>query len=197
MKKYLTLVASFVLVAALAVGGTLAYLTAQSEVITNTFTVGNVNIALAETKTDFKMVPGCTIGKDPVVTVEAGSEDSWVFVEVKESDNLDDFIAYTVDPSNWKELEGYNDIYYTFSKDIQNDRDIKVLLNNQVTVNSKVTKADMDALVADDPTTKDVNESTYPTLTFTAYAVQMAGFDTAKAAWDATFGKTETPPATP
>jgi len=188
MKKYLTLVASFVLVAALAVGGTLAYLTAQTDAIVNTFTVGNVNIALKETKTDFKMVPGCTIEKDPVVTVEAGSEDSWVFVKVEESANLDDFITYTVDPNNWTLLDESKGIYYTFSKDIQNDRNIKVLLNDQVTVKTTVTKEDMDGIT---------NQNASPKLAFTAYAVQMAGFDTAKAAWDATFGKTETPPATP
>ena len=48
-----------------------------------------------------------------------------------------------------------------------------VLANNQVTVKNTVTKEMMD----------DLTSSTLPTLTFTAYAVQKAGFTTAAAAW--------------
>ena len=48
MKKKITLVAtSVLLVAALVIGGTLAYFT-DTEEATNTFTVGNVDITLTE-----------------------------------------------------------------------------------------------------------------------------------------------------
>lgn len=48
MKKVLTYVLSLVAVAALAIGGTLAYLTDQTETKTNVFEVGNVDIELKE-----------------------------------------------------------------------------------------------------------------------------------------------------
>ena len=164
-----------------AVGGTLAWLTDETEAVVNTFTVGNINIDLTETTDDFKMVPGCTIDKDPVVTVKAESEDCWVFVKVEASKNLNDFIAYEVDANNWTQLdvEGLSPtekVYYCYAKDITADRNIKVLLNNQVTVKTTVTKEMMDALEGEN--------KPLPQLNFTAYAIQMAGFDTPKAAWE-------------
>lgn len=84
MKKKLTMVAALVLVFALGVTGTLAYLTAKSDTITNTFTVGNVTISLAETTgTSYKVVPGATVSKDPKVTVASGSEKCYVYVTVE------------------------------------------------------------------------------------------------------------------
>ena len=49
MKKKLTTVLAIVLVVALSVAGTYAYLTSKTATITNTFTVGNVKIDLTET----------------------------------------------------------------------------------------------------------------------------------------------------
>ena len=75
MKKKLTTVLAIVLVVALSVAGTYAYLTDKTATIKNTFTVGNVNIDLTEGTGEFyKMVPGTTIEKNPKVTVEADSE---------------------------------------------------------------------------------------------------------------------------
>ena len=76
------------LCAALLVGatvmGTLAYLKSTTETITNTFTVGNVTITLAETTgTEYHLVPGNTIKKDPTITVGATSEDCYLFVKVE------------------------------------------------------------------------------------------------------------------
>jgi len=85
MKKKLTIVVSLLLVMALSIGGTIAWLTDTTDAIQNTFTVGNVKIDLTETDVEdndtplansYKMVPGKTIDKDPTVTVEAGSEAS-------------------------------------------------------------------------------------------------------------------------
>ncbi|MBS6457766.1 MAG: hypothetical protein KH544_07255 [Firmicutes bacterium] len=55
----------------------MAYLTSKTQVITNTFTVGNINIELTETKPEnqqAKIIPGVDIVKDPKVTVKANSE---------------------------------------------------------------------------------------------------------------------------
>lgn len=172
MKKKLTTVLAIVLVVALSVAGTYAYLTDQTAAIKNTFTVGNVDIDLAETTTNYKMVPGNTIKKDPQVTVTANSEDSYVFVKVEKSSNFDSFMTYAI-ADGWKALDDVDGVYYRVYSSVATDTIYAVLKDNKVTVKSDVTKAMMDGLT----------EATYPTLTFTAYACQSAGFDTAAAAW--------------
>lgn len=95
MKKFkaLLVVACALLLVAASVFGTMAYLT-STDTVTNTFTVGKVNIKLDEAKVDadgkpvtpaervkensYKLLPGHTYTKDPTVTVEAGSEASYV-----------------------------------------------------------------------------------------------------------------------
>ena len=171
-------VALVLVVALVSVGGTIAWLTAQTGEVVNTFTVGNIDITLAETTTDYKMVPGNTIAKDPTVTVEGGSEACWLFVKIEESDNLDDFITYAVD-SGWTQLTGVTGVYYREVGANAADQSFNVLAtktgyaNGYVTVNSDVTKAQMGALT----------DATRPTLKFTAYACQKDNVSTAADAW--------------
>ena len=79
---------ALVLVIGCVAGGTVAWLVAKTEPVVNTFTYGNINIALTEeaggTEKQFKIIPGTNIVKDPKVTVTAGSEDCWLFVKVVE-----------------------------------------------------------------------------------------------------------------
>lgn len=187
-KKILVPLVAMAMMASAMVGGTLAYLSDKTDKVVNTFTVGNVGITLAETTTDFKMVPGVEIAKDPVVTVEADSEDCYLFVEVKKSENLDNYIAWEED-SNWTEtavtikdggkLYVYNDVVVTSGQ----DQKFHFLKNDKVKTLETVEKNMMDAI--------QQNPNSAPTLTFAAYAVQAAGFDTPMAAWNATFGKPE------
>lgn len=178
--KTLIVALAVMLVIGCAVGGTLAWLTDTTDEVENTFTVGNIDISLAETKKDFKMVPGATIDKDPKVTVEAGSEACWLFVKVTKSDNLDSFISYTID-SDWTELTGVagvSGVYYRQVEDLSGSATgmvYSVLTNNRVTVKDTVTKDMMDAITA--------GTAADPTLTFKAYAVQKAGVATAADAW--------------
>lgn len=173
MKKKLTTVLAIVLVVALSVAGTYAYLTDKTGPVVNTFTVGNVNIDLTEKTTDYKMVPGTTINKDPKVTVKADSEDCWLFVKVVKSDNFDSFLTYDM-ANGWTALDGVNGVFYRQVEAGTADQDFAVLANNTVSVKSDVTKAMMDGLT----------DATRPTLTFTAYACQTAGFeDNAAGAW--------------
>ena len=174
-KKTLALLLALVLVFGAAVGGTIAYLTDTTGPVTNTFTVGNINIDLAETATDFKMVPGCDITKDPKVTVVANSEACWLFVRIDESTNLDDFISYTV-ASGWTQGDGTNipsNVWYRSVTASATDQTFSVLTGDKVAVKDTVTKTMMDGLT----------DNTRPTLTFTACAVQADGFDTAAAAY--------------
>lgn len=88
-KKLGTLVGSLALVAALGVGATLAYFT-DSQDVTNTITMGNVDIDLDEPNypgegedneiTD--ITPNQTIVKDPTITLQEGSEDAYVRAKI-------------------------------------------------------------------------------------------------------------------
>ena len=118
------------------------------------------------------MVPGVTIVKDPKITVKSGSEACYLFVKVEKSANLDDFINYTM-ATVWTALTGADGVYYRVVNATTSDTTFSVLANDQVTCNDTVTKAMMDALT----------EDTYPTLTFTAYAVQQSGSASAAEAW--------------
>lgn len=172
--KTLIVALAVMLVVGCAVGGTLAWLTDTTDEVENVFTVGNIDISLAETTTNFKMVPGATISKDPKVTVEAGSEACWLFVKVTESDNLDDFISYTI-ANGWTELTGVSGVYYREVAASTTDAVYSVLTSDQVTVKDSVTKDMMDSITN--------QTATAPTLTFKAYAVQKAGVATAADAW--------------
>lgn len=152
-------------------GGTLAWLTASTTPVTNTFTTSNIDITLAETKggtnKEFKMIPGYTIEKDPKVTVVANSEDCWLFVKVEKSSNFGSFMTCEM-ATGWTQLTDAtgNDVANVFCRKVTAstaDQPFDVLKNNQVSVLSTVTKADMNALTS----------NTYPTLTVTAYASQL------------------------
>lgn len=159
-------------VMAVSVGGTIAWLTAQTATVTNTFTAGDINITLAETTTDYKMVPGNTIAKDPKVTVKGGSEACWLFVKVEKANDFDTFMTYGM-ADGWTALAGANGVYYREVPAAAADTSFDVLAGNQVTVKTDVTKAQLNAL----------NENTQPKLTFTAYAVQKDNIADAAAAW--------------
>lgn len=104
--KALRLSMCAVLLVAVSIFGTLAYLT-DRDTVTNTFTVGSVGLKLdeADVKPDgsyetnpdsrvqaneYHLLPGHTYYKDPTVTVNAGSEDAYVrmIVTVKNIDQL-------------------------------------------------------------------------------------------------------------
>lgn len=171
-KKIVLVVTALVLVLCCAIGGTLAWLIDTTNSVVNTFTYGDINIDLTETTgTEYKMVPGNTIEKDPTVTVKADSEACWLFVKVEESDNFDDFMTYSI-ATGWTALTGVDGVYYREVAATTVDTEFSVLADDQVTVKDTVTKDD---LTADD--------FTAPTLTFTAYAVQKDAATTAAAAW--------------
>lgn len=170
-KKTLALVLALTLLVAGVVGGTLAWLTAKTDEVKNTFTVGDINIGLTETTTDYKMVPGNTIAKDPTVTVKANSEACWLFVQVTKSENLDAFITYAI-ADGWTALPGVDGVYYREVPASAADQTFPVLAGNAVTVKSDVTK-----------TMLETAKTVVPTLTFKAYAVQQDNVASASDAW--------------
>jgi predicted ribosomally synthesized peptide with SipW-like signal peptide len=96
-KKTFVMILALVLVLGLAVGGTIAYLTATSSEVKNTFTVGKIEIKLEEhsdgtstgdvvtSRENIKVLPGSTVAKDPFVTVLSGSEKCYVYAKVVNS----------------------------------------------------------------------------------------------------------------
>ncbi len=109
-KAFLLVLCAMVLVFA-SVLGTMAYLTSTDKV-TNTFTVGSVEIELDEAKVDlygnpvdgadrvdannYKLIPGHIYTKDPTVKIKGGSEQAYVRMFVK--------------------VENYSQLTNTFSK---------------------------------------------------------------------------------
>jgi len=173
MKKILVLSLAALLLVAVSVGGTVAYLTAQTTTVTNTFTESKVNITLTETTGEtYKMVPGADIAKDPRVNVLANSEACWVFVKIEKENNFDTFLSFDV-ADGWSELDGVSGVYYREVAASAANQDFNVLKDNKVVVSEDVTNEQMNALTA----------TTRPQLKFTAYAVQKAGFANAAAAW--------------
>ena len=165
-KKSLALVLALAMIVVCVVGGTLAWLIDKTDPVTNTFTTSDVDITLTETTTNYQMIPGYTIAKDPKVTVLADSEKCYLFVKVAESDNFDTFMTYEM-AAGWTQGDGTNipsNVYYRVVDTADMGTAYSVLANDKVTVKDTVTKADMDGLKA--------NVATQPTLTFTAYACQ-------------------------
>lgn len=179
-KVFLSLLA-LVLVAGCAVGGTIAWLTATTEPVVNTFTYGKIKIKLTETTgTEYKIIPGVNISKDPKVTVIGGSEACWLFVKVAEKGTfVTDKVTYSI-AEGWTALDATNHpgVYYREVDAVTADTNFNVLAgdatypNGVVTVSENLTKKDIKGLT-----------ETRPQLIFTAYAVQKDGINTAAEAW--------------
>lgn len=179
-KKSLALVLALALMVVGAVAGTLAWLTAESAPVVNTFTTSDIKVELTETPETYKMIPGYTIHKDPQAKVLAGSEECFLFVKLDKSANFDNLLTYEM-ANDWTKLEGVTDtVYYREVLTADIGTAYSVLKNDQVTVKGDVTKEQMNDM--------DAGKIAKPTLTITAYASQLyksAGVKfSAKEAWD-------------
>ena len=187
MKKKLMTVLALVLVIALSVAGTYAYLTSQ-DTVTNTFTVGNVSITMDEAAVneygqklndkgtvavegdtladrvdhnEYKLVPSHTYVKDPTIYVGTNSEDCYLFVEITNGLGNDGTINGI---TGWTKVAGTDNVYY---------------YNNVVSANAKVKVFDSFtfASTADPATYKDAS------IVIKACAIQADGFADAAAAY--------------
>ena len=207
MKKKLMTVLALVLVIAMSVAGTYAYLT-STDTVKNTFTVGDVQIKLDEAKAntdgtpvqgadrvkanEYKLLPGHKYAKDPMVTVLAGSESSYVkmtvtFSNAAELDAIFDPNGATLtnifngyDSTNWiykgntKDTENNTRTYEFWYKETVAAPTADVALDalfDSITVPGTITNAQL-------ATNKDM------TITVNAYAIQADGFADAADAWD-------------
>ena len=189
--KMFVMMLALVLVFGCAVGGTIAWLTATTDSVTNTFTYGDIKIDLFEHKydattneldektevksvTDYKIIPGKNLPKDPTVRVKAGSEACWLFVKVEETGTfVANKVTYSVKTGDdgWTALPGVAGVYYREVGAVTQDTTFKVLTDDQVTVSDQLTKEDI----------KNITGS--QVLKFTAYAVQREGINSATDAW--------------
>ena len=133
MKKKLMMALSLVLVAALSITGTIAWLTATTNQVTNTFTVGKIAMEMDEAATnefgvvipgedrrdanEYKLIPGHTYVKDPTVYIEGDSEACYVFIHVKnEIDAIeavgDTDIETQILAKGWRTVTGQDGCYY-------------------------------------------------------------------------------------
>ena len=124
--KALALVGCALLLVTASVVGTYAVLTSTAT-ITNTFTAGNVSITLKESSVidSYKLIPGKTYTKDPVITVVDGSESCWLFVKVVNgiagaeiapddtaAEGETETIAEQMAANGWKLRTGSSNVYY-------------------------------------------------------------------------------------
>ena len=206
--KALLLTLCAVLLVAATIFGTMAYLT-STDTVTNTFTVGKVNIKLDEAKANsdgtlvegadrvkansYKLLPGHTYNKDPMVTVLSGSESSYVKMTVtfSKANELDAIFAPDganltsifngYDAANWiakgntKDETANTRTYEFWYKEAVAAPTADVALDalfDSITVPGTITGAQLATIEG-------------MTITVNAYAIQADGFADADAAWAA------------
>lgn len=167
-KKVAVTVLALVLVLGCAIGGTIAWLTAQTDAVTNTFTVGNITMDLKEheLKADgtlgesevteintYKIVPGATQPKDPFVTIKSGSEKCYVYVLVDNNLVIDTDVVGTyninADGNVWETVAtNGNKILYRYNTAVDAAAaDQKLQVFTTVTYDgAKITKDNIDNL---------------------------------------------------
>lgn len=205
-KKAMLMTLCAIILVVATVFGTMAYLTSTDEVV-NTFTVGNVAIKLDEAKVDtdgslvegadrvkensYKLLPGHTYNKDPMVTLLAGSETSYVKMTVtfSKANELDAIFAPSgadltsifngYNSANWiakgntKDATANTRTYEFWYKEAVGAPTADVALDalfDSITVPGSITKEQLATIEG-------------LTITVNAYAIQADGFDDADAAW--------------
>lgn len=206
--KILLLALCMAALIAVSVLGTMAYLT-STDTVTNTFTVGKVAIKLDEAKVntdgslvenadrvdanEYKLLPGHTYHKDPMVTVLSKSETSYVKMTVtfSKASELDAIFAPTgadltsifngYDAANWiakgntKDTAANTRTYEFWYKEAVGAPTADVALDalfDSITVPETITSEQLATIEG-------------MTITVNAYAIQADGFTTADAAWAA------------
>lgn len=202
-KKTWLIVACTVMVLAVSVVGTIAYLTDTTGPVVNTFTMGNLlddplNFVLKEhqaTDTDkdgvytlddtkevntntYTVLPGVDLPKDPFVkTNETLKLDAYVFVEVV--DETGTALDFTVDSDKWTELAGVTG---------PNSGKVYVMRANNGIAKAGAFLGPI-AILTDDEITVDNVAITNAaaqfggTVTFYGYMIQAGGFTDYNAAW--------------
>ena len=207
------------MIAMISVMGTLAYLT-DSESVTNTFTIGRVDIVLDEADVDkngeiidgndrvkeneYHLIPGQTYTKDPTITVQANSEESYIrMIMTVHNASAVQNIIYKYQLGDFSALiDGWDEmvwLYQDFSED-KAANTISFEFRYKETVGADSTPAKLPALfetliVPGEVTGEELQKLYDPNgdgnyedgfkMVVVGHAIQKAGFDDADAAWTA------------
>lgn len=184
--KLVVTLSAVALLGVIGVGSTFAYLTDETETITNTFTVGNVNFddedevgsglresAVSDESGSYvdadgennwtvisneyeNLYAGEVVYKDPTVIMGKESEDAWVFAKVTYNKE-----QYAIEWSKDWEVVTKNDAYVVLAKTVAIKAEESSTIFTEVTVSEKITE---------DTTLEDIQVQ--------AFAIQAAGFET-------------------
>lgn len=211
--KILCLVMGAILLITGTVAVTLAYLKAETQLVKNTMTVGKVVIDLDEAKVTedgvpvqganrvrentYKLVPGSTYTKDPLIEVEAGSENCYVFfgLHIDESvknvlddngklDNgKDKSILAQMAKNGWTRLNnGTNDVTTT----IDNVEYAIYYYRTEVEIEGKteaITLPTFESFTV--KANAEIDDNAQGEIKAMAFAIQSANLDDVLAAWQA------------
>lgn len=207
-RKILLMAACAVLLVCISVGATVAYLTA-TDTVTNTFTVGNIQIKLDEAKANtdgtlvagadrvkansYKLLPGHTYNKDPMVTVLKDSEPAYIKMTVTFSKANELDAIFAPDGANLTSIfNGYNAANWTAkgnTKDTTaNTRTYEFWYKEAVGAPTADVALDalFDSITVPGTITADQLKTIEGmTITVNAYAIQADGFANETAAWEA------------
>ena len=171
-KKIILAIVAAVCLLTLGVGSTLAYFASATGPVVNTFTVGEVDIELAETTGGtYRMIPGATVAKDPVVTVVGGSESCYLYIKLEWNGGLEKYVDYELD-SGWQILGGIAGVYYREVEHSAVNKKYHVFQNDELIVKESLTKEKIEAIGDADCG-----------LTVTAYAIQTVGIESPSDGW--------------
>lgn len=199
MKKKLTTVLAIVLVVALSVAGTYAYLTAQTDQVKNTFTAAGLasEFSLDESKANqqpdgsytldvrtrvqentYSVVPTVTLKKDPTVHVTLEKNvGAYVFLAV--DNNLGDGLTATIDDTQWIAL---NKTYTANGAEW-------TIYYKQLAGSATPAQVDINVLAGQQIVVGDTVAEDCGNIVFNAYLTQSAGFTSALDAWNNSWGK--------
>lgn len=199
MKKKLTTVLAIVLVVALSVAGTYAYLTAQTDKVTNTFTAAGLasKFTLDESKATqqpdgsytldvndrvqentYSVVPKVNLAKDPTVHVTLEKNvGAYVFLAV--DNNLGDGLTATIDDTQWTAL---NKTYTANGAEW-------TIYYKQLAGSATPAQVDINVLAGQQIVVGDTVAEDCGNIVFNAYLTQSAGFTSALDAWNNSWGK--------
>lgn len=201
MKKKLTTVLAIVLVVALSVAGTYAYLTAQTDQVKNTFTAAGLakaeNFILDESKASqnpdgsytldvnnrvkenaYSVVPKVNLAKDPTVHVTLEKNvGAYVFLAV--DNNLGNGLTATIDRGNWTALN----TTYTDAQGVE-----WTMYYKQLEGSATPAQVDINVLAGQQIVVGDTVAAECGNIVFNAYLTQSAGFTSALDAWNNSWG---------
>lgn len=203
MKKKMVTVLAIVLVVALSVAGTYAYLTAQTDSVKNTFAMAGLldgDLVLDESTAvkgadgsytldtakrtnanSYDVVPGVDLPKDPTVSFTLKANiDAYVFLAV--DNNLNGGLTATIDSTVW----GQKLTTYTDANGVEWDIYAKAVSGAAADTAYTLNVLADQTVVVPATATGDMGD-----IVFNAYLTQAGGFEDAADAWANTFGATK------